>query len=259
MAPSTSYLWRLASEAIALLFRAAPGYEARLTQQASLILSGEPVADLNCAVIDVGPQAEERLREFGQVIRTRNLPIIVFLPDRISDQLALIARDLNLQHAGYVPLMTYHPQNTHPESGNYRVERIDTEPDLKEANGLVASAFGLPPESVNRAFGPPLLDGPGVAVFLARQNGHAISAVQTTRAGSIVGIWAMATAPEHQRKGAGRALLEHAIAYHCERGANLFYLIATDAGKPLYERIGFRTVSEAAVWVAGHSTQVSAH
>lgn len=259
MEPPTSYLWRLAGEAVALLFRAAPGYEARLTQQASLLLSGEPVADLNCAVIDIGLQAEERLREFGQVIHTRNLPIIMFLSDRISDQLAPIARDLGLQHAGDIPLMTYHPHDAHAEAGNYRVERVESEEDLDEVSRVVASGFGLPLEAVSRVIGPRLLDGPGLDIFLARQGGNAISTVQSTRAGSSVGIWVMATLPEQQRKGAGRALLEYVIAYHCERGANLFYLLATEAGKPLYERIGFRTISEAAVWVAGHSTQVSGH
>jgi GNAT superfamily N-acetyltransferase len=69
----------------------------------------------------------------------------------------------------------------------------------------------------------------------------------------------MGTAAEHQRQGAGRAVLEYAIRYHTERGATTFYLLATAAGKPLYERVGFRTYSEGAVWVAGASTQVSGH
>ena len=85
MKPTTSYLWRLAGEAIAVLVRAAPGYEARLTQQASLILSGEPVAEFDVAIIDRGPKSEDWLRQFGQVIHERNLPVIVFLTAEVSD------------------------------------------------------------------------------------------------------------------------------------------------------------------------------
>jgi len=66
----------------------------------------------------------------------------------------------------------------------------------------------------------------------------------------------MATPPEHQRKGAGRALLEYVIQHQRHRGATRFFLCATQAGYPLYDRVGFRTVSDCAVWVAGHSTQV---
>ena len=96
MKPTTSSLWRLAGEAIAVLLRAAPGYEARLTQQTSLILSGEPVADFNLAIIDAGPQSEDWLLQFGQVIQERNLPMIVLLTPEVSDQLAPVAATLSL-------------------------------------------------------------------------------------------------------------------------------------------------------------------
>ena len=72
-----------------------------------------------------------------------------------------------------------------------------------------------------------------------------------------MGIWNMATLPEEQRKGVGRAVIDQAVAYHQERGATMFYLMATEAGYPLYERAGFRTVTQPAVWVAGHSVQMA--
>ncbi len=78
---------RVAGETIAVLLRAAPGSEARLTQQASLILSGEPVADLDLAIIDRGSQSEDRLRQFGQVINERNSPLIVFLTAEVTRRL----------------------------------------------------------------------------------------------------------------------------------------------------------------------------
>jgi GNAT superfamily N-acetyltransferase len=254
MMPPTAYLWRLVGEGLALCYRADPGYEARLTPHASLILSGEPVADLNYAVIDRGPHAAERLREFGQLIKARNLSAFVFLSDAASTSLASLAQSLGLQHVGEMPLMTYTPAHMPAQSGDYHCERVESEPALQEANRVAASAFGLPEDAVQRAWGSIMLDGPGVDVFIARQHGEAISSVQTTRMGATVGIWAMGTAEGHQRKGAGRALLNHAIGYHAERGATLFFLCATAAGQPLYERIGFRTRAQTAVWLAGHAT-----
>jgi GNAT superfamily N-acetyltransferase len=65
----------------------------------------------------------------------------------------------------------------------------------------------------------------------------------------------MGTPAEHQRKGAGSAVLAHAINYHRLRGGRVFYLIATDQGQPLYRKLGFQTLVELPVWVRGHSTQ----
>jgi GNAT superfamily N-acetyltransferase len=254
MTPPLPYLWRLVGEGLALCYRAAPGFEVRLTPQASLILSGEAVADLNYVVIDDGPQAEAHLREFVHLIQARSLSVYVFLTDALSTSLTPLAQSLGLHHVGEMPLMIYAPTTMPSPSGDYHCERVESEQDLQEANRVAASAFGLPEEAVQRAWGPIILDGPGVDIFLARQNGGAISSVQTTRMGSTVGIWAMGTAAGHQRKGAGQALLNHVIAYHAGHGAQLFFLCATAEGQPLYERVGFRTLAQTNVWLVGHTT-----
>ena len=207
MEPSSTYLWRLTGEAFALCYRAAQGYEIYLTTEASLILSGEPVADLNYAILDAGPKIAGRLREFSQVIRARELPIIVLITDQAAERLTPIAIDLGFRYAVQIPLMTYRPQAVDEDTGPFQVSRVEDLRGLQEMNYIIASGFSMPGESVARTFGPEFLDGPGVDAFLARRDGVAFSAVQTTRTGSIVGIWAMATPPEHQRQGAGRRVM----------------------------------------------------
>jgi GNAT superfamily N-acetyltransferase len=59
----------------------------------------------------------------------------------------------------------------------------------------------------------------------------------------------MATPPEHQRKGMGRALLSQVIADYRRRGVERFHLGATEAGRPLYESLGFQLVADLPVWV----------
>ncbi len=259
MEPALSYVWRLAGEALAICYRASPGYEAHLTAQSSLIMSGEPIADLNYAVIDQGPQAEAQLRDYVHLIQTRGLAIIVFLTADSAGHLASTARALGLHDAGPVPLMVYQPATAPTAASAFKVDRVTGEAALRASNATAARAFGIPVDAVNRVWAPPVLDGPGVDIFLAWHGSTPLSTVWTTRGGATVGIWAMGTAVEHQRQGAGRAVLEYAIRYHMERGATAFYLLATAAGKPLYERVGFRTVSEGAVWVAGASTELAGH
>jgi len=86
-----------------------------------------------------------------------------------------------------------------------------------------------------------------------------MSAVCCTGAGSTVGIWTMSTPPNKQRQGAGRAVLLAAMQDHAKRGAETFYLIATEAGKPLYDNMGFKTVDEPSIWLVGESSQFPAH
>lgn len=259
MEPTAASLWHLAGEAVALYFRGAPGGEARLTPTDWLALSGEPVGDFNYALVDRGPEAADRLFEYARRIEARALPATVFLPGRVADELAPVARDLGLQHAGKVPLMTYQPNGSQPAATTYQVEQVADEAGLRAANRVLADAFAIPLAATDRAVGPELLDGPGWALFLARQDGRPVSTVATIRTGNTVGVWSMGTAPEQQRRGAGRALLEEVIVRHRQAGATSFYLLATEAGKPLYRSIGFRTLDEAVVWVLGHAAEMPAH
>jgi GNAT superfamily N-acetyltransferase len=249
-------LWRLVGEGLALCLRGASSYEAHLTPDATLALSGEAVADLNYAVVGPGPAPEARLRELSQVIHARGLPIVVLLARDVAQALAPLAREAGFRPVGSMPLMVHDTALSPVAQTSYQITLVTDADGLHEADAVAARAFSLPEDAAQRAFGPALLTAPGVEVFLARQGSAPVSSVQTTRFGSSVGIWTMATAPEHQRQGAGRALLEHVMRHRRDRGASLVYLCATQAGYPLYERLGFRTVSECAVWVAGHSTQV---
>ncbi len=256
---SPSIIWRLVGESIGLLFRAAPGYEAHLTPHACLALSGEPAADLNVIVVDGGPEPHACLRTHMERVRSRDLPVMVLLTGKVAEPLAPAAAELGLAHAGGMPLMVCTPTAPGGGSDRFTVERITSDGERRTAVSLAAAAFSLPPDVVERACGTGLLDAPGFDYFVARRfDGTPVSSVQTTRSGSAVGIWVMATPPQHQRQGAGRALLEGVMAHHLERGAELFYLGATAAGLPLYESVGFHTIDEAAVWLRGESTQVPA-
>ena len=86
-----------------------------------------------------------------------------------------------------------------------------------------------------------------------------MSAVCTSGARATVGIWTMSTPPDKQRQGAGRAVLLDAMHDQVKRGAETFYLIATAAGKPLYDKLGFATVDELSIWLVGESSQFPAH
>jgi ribosomal protein S18 acetylase RimI-like enzyme len=67
----------------------------------------------------------------------------------------------------------------------------------------------------------------------------------------------VATDPAHQRRGFGQAVMQHALATAAARhGASTSVLHATDAGRPVYERMGYRAISTHTLYMdkalAGH-------
>lgn len=173
----------------------------------------------------------------------------------VAERLGPVARELGLTGAGNAPLMVYQPQSVPILSGNYTVERVVDVAGFEAALDMFSRSFRHPAELGRRAFPPTMLDVPGLEHFLARRGGEPRSSVVAIRHGPFVGVYSMATPAEYQRQGAGRALLEYVIAGHMDRGATTFYLVATEQGYPLYERIGFRTIDLPAIWLAGTSTQ----
>lgn len=61
-----------------------------------------------------------------------------------------------------------------------------------------------------------------------------------------VDVHALATDPDHQRRGAGAALLEQVNAIADREGWPI-YLTSTETGRKLYERSGFQAIREVVI------------
>ena len=60
----------------------------------------------------------------------------------------------------------------------------------------------------------------------------------------------VATDPAHQRRGYGEAAMRHALdAAAQSHGDRPTFLHATDAGRPIYARMGYETVSTHTVFI----------
>lgn len=78
--------------------------------------------------------------------------------------------------------------------------------------------------------------------FLAELHGQPAGTVTTTAySAELAWIGMLLVHPDCRGCGIGQALLRHAIDFLRHRGIRCLKLDATPAGKPLYEKIGFRT------------------
>ena len=119
---------------------------------------------------------------------------------------------------------------------------------LTAACDVMGAGFGLAGWKCGNMLGPRFLEQADADLFLATLEGVPAAAAGTGRVGDFVGIYAVATAPELRRRGAASAAVSAAIAYHLDRGAQLFGLMASEAGAQVYSRLGFATVELTPVW-----------
>lgn len=94
-----------------------------------------------------------------------------------------------------------------------------------------------------------------VDLWMLEDDGRAVSTVMTHRIGSAVSLWCMATPPRFARRGYGRSLLAHVLAWARRDGATVGLLGATPAGEPLYRSTGWTVVESWDIHLNAHSTQ----
>jgi GNAT superfamily N-acetyltransferase len=254
----TEELIRLCVRALVAQMSDAPGFELHMTRNCVLGLTDEPLADFNMLTLGPDPDAEGFLIRSMARVRKRGLPLVAVMTPHVAPALAPVATRLGLTAAGTAPLMVLRAGTPARPSRPIKVTRA-LGPDLvRVAGDLASAAFDLPRDAVARCIDVVLTETAGVETYIGWGDDGPMSAVSVTPTGNTAGISVMATPPEHQRKGMGRALLAQVIVDYRSRGVERFYLTATEAGRPLYASLGFEPIADLSAWVLGHSTQVHA-
>jgi predicted GNAT family acetyltransferase len=130
---------------------------------------------------------------------------------------------------------------------NVEIVRVTDAELLARLVDVEVRSFETEREVAERLLGPGQLSLPSVRWYAAVAESRPIGQAYTHMLMGAVGVWGVATVPEFRRRGIGTALTAFAIRDAPE--SDLAWLMATPAGTSMYERMGFRKVSEWAVWV----------
>jgi GNAT superfamily N-acetyltransferase len=120
------------------------------------------------------------------------------------------------------------------------------EPDVPTVARLNDAAYGLPGDFERALAAMAVVDG--VHAYSAGEDGRAASCLIAFDHEDDCSVWLVATLPRARGKGLARALMGHALADARERGRTTSTLQATDLGRPVYERLGYRSLGEIELW-----------
>jgi hypothetical protein len=230
----------------ALFLRASPRFETYRSESAQLSVTGEPGAIMN-PLVAVGSRLDDATREYCQILRQRDLPSIALISPQLDGEFESVAEATGFQKSRPAPLMAYESAGDVPNCHNFSISVASSDHDKQDV--LAVWERNTIPHVFYQRFGFACLDHPDIRAFITRENGTAIATTTTTTVGPVVGIWGVHTVPEHRRKGAAMATVAHALNHHQRQGAAAFLLYATQMGRPLYEKLGFRSMEESAGWV----------
>lgn len=107
---------------------------------------------------------------------------------------------------------------------------------------LFVIVYGNAPDEMRDAFLKIFVVHPDDYTYALKKDGEIVSIVTAIQQGDYVGIWSMATPQAHQKQGYGAELLKYVMKLHTELGGKDFALVATDAGKVLYDKLGWTTI-----------------
>jgi ribosomal protein S18 acetylase RimI-like enzyme len=220
-----------------------PGGAVVERDDAVLLSSALPIALFNPVFVTRAP--DEPVGLVAAVVdhyRGLGNPFVVYFRDEYAGGLVEACAAAGLVEHYRPPLMVMDPITAVPPApAGVEVVIVDAS-TMADASRVLAAGFGMPSEAVTAAFPPALVDVSGFTVVLALVDGEPAASAACSVDEDLVGIYNVATAPEHRGRGLGTAVTWAAIAVGAaDRGPTAAVLQASSAGAPVYERMGFVT------------------
>ncbi len=211
MEPVVSALPRHAGDAMMPMFRHTRDVEARIWRDAWMVFAGQEHALGHwLAVIEPGLEGEAALRGFVATLQARKHSGLVYFSAGAAAQHGTLADALSLGEPGSVPLMVWRAgeQTRSAWSSTFPAQRMSDEPALH--------------------------------MYGAEHMGRLVSVAAAYWEDAVGYVGIMATLPDLQGHGAGRAVFAPLLADGAQPGISIVHLISSVEGRRLYERVGFR-------------------
>jgi GNAT superfamily N-acetyltransferase len=128
------------------------------------------------------------------------------------------------------------------------IRRVTDAAGIDAHRRVVTAGFGSDPAVALETACLALLERPGCAVYVGYADGEAVVSGLGWRTGRTIGVYSIATIESARRRGYGAAMTARVVADGVDAGCDVAALQASEMGRPIYERLSFRTVVRYASW-----------
>lgn len=216
-------------------------------QRGALTISDSctPLAMFNNIFVTRPPRDPvSELRDAIALFDERGRPFVVRIREGLDPATERACGELGLVDGGITPGMALGDM-TLPGS---RVEGLSirtarTRETFLDHFEMIIAAFGVPRQFAEMLLTERFLHVPDVELYVGYLDDKPVASSALFVTGRTAGIYNVATLPEARGRGIGEAMTWHCVRRGAAMGCVAATLQATDMGRPVYERMGFRLVS----------------
>jgi ribosomal protein S18 acetylase RimI-like enzyme len=232
-----------------------PGALVERSDGLTIFVTGLPMRLFNQALIDGDGATSAAIGGAVTIMRERAAgPFSVTLRRGIDDGWIPVVEALRLVRAAdrvWMPGMALHPigagdsPHTPPE---LEIRQTTDAEGVADHIQAAATGFDMPAYWLRQLVTDDLARHADVRLYAGYLDGDPVVAGLGIRSGTTIGVYSIATAPAARRRGFGAAMTQRIVDDGVRDGCEVAVLQASEAGKPIYERMGFRTVIEYDAW-----------
>lgn len=188
--------------------------------------------------------------ELLDAVAASGVPYSLHLREGAPPELTQLARDRGMEIDAEEPTMVLEDPTSLDAARDvpgFAIRRLEPGEGTVHAR-IAATVFGDDLAIAEAAVTPEILSSPETRCYVGEAGGEAVATAMGVTYVGTVGVFAVATLPEHRGRGYGSALTARAVLDGFANGARWAWLQADAAAAPLYERLGFHAVETTTIW-----------
>ncbi len=214
----------------------------------ALLSTGLPMRLFNQVIVEDERATTAAIEAAVTVMRQREARFVVTLRAGTDDRhlaamagLGLVVLDADPWMPG-MAMSPIPPPGERPPVPGLDIRQVTDAEGIADHIAAAAGGFDMPIAWLEAIITEGLVAHPDAALYVGYAAGSPVCAGLGFRTGRTIGVYNIATVEPARRRGYGAAMTMRIVDDGLARGCDVATLQASPMGRPIYERLGFRTV-----------------